>query len=1001
MQLPQGKKLSEAHKTHLLAGGIPEELIEAAGVWSAGPDEIHALTRVKIASAGIVFPYPGEPDGYVRVRLDQAVGEIRYVAPRGAGCRLYVPPGANLDTPLVVITEGEKKALAAVARGINCAAVAGIDAWRERSALGEKLPSLAALLPRLDRDWRGRKAVLVYDSDIDRSHPRWDAFPLLAEALYARGAEEVRIVTLPHAAGGAKTGLDDFLLACEREGLDGAAEFWKRAGLAKPWLPVGFREAAEAWAEAALSGKPDPSDPADAERIVRAAAALVATAGETVALARLHAAGLKAGDAKRALADAKRLAKEAVEAQRGLADPARVAGKEAAKRRVLAGLFPPAAEVLPPGFPVPQPPQGEDWYWDVREGEIYRVDVRAAGERVVEVPRHVFPCVVVLTRRLAPLDADNDVERWELAWRDAGRWKRRHFPLAWLSDARKFAWLADAGVPANSENADGLVAWLGALRQAAAPAEGAALVPVLHTVNRCGWFFRDRDVRKPLFAAGFSILTPEGTLGGEARDLGDYQPDSELADSDIAWSDDLSANERQILASFRTKGDPKAHREFLLDACLRHPAVAFGIGCAAGNPLLRFAKEAGLAETAGFLVVMSGGGCARRRRRQGKTTWSQVVASFYGCPAVGERLRYADRTRVHEGVLLAACSDLGVHIEDLHTLIDRRRRRAAGQAELEGFVHRVAAGMDRERGARGGGGVRTRTFHTIVFATSEYDPADALPVDSGALDRMLRLPPMLADDSDANREEAERLARAVMAHYGHAGREYLEWLVRRVAGEGLGFAEEEVAGALEILLKNLPADDRRGSAGRLAKRAAVGLAGLALWLESLGLDKARAGPILENFLRAWREVTENIEVERVEDRALEVVQSFAAENMEAIYGLREDGERPPARWVGTLARVGGVECVVLFPGPLEERWQQAGLESAQAKKTLTSSKCLIKPNDDNRYTVTVRMGKAVVRGLAFPYAVLFGNGMGPPSDSGPEGADEGISNFLPDEEPAF
>jgi len=77
---------------------------------------------------------------------------------------------------------------------------------------GSKLKDSEALLSDLAQiNWEGKRANLLYDSDIIPGHKAYDAFPRLAEQLYKLGAEEVRVISLPPVIEGQKTGLDDFI----------------------------------------------------------------------------------------------------------------------------------------------------------------------------------------------------------------------------------------------------------------------------------------------------------------------------------------------------------------------------------------------------------------------------------------------------------------------------------------------------------------------------------------------------------------------------------------------------------------------------------------------------------------------------------------------------------------------------------------------------------------------------------------------------------------------
>src|SRR5690606_9364072 len=116
-----------------------------------------------------------------------------------SGNRLYIPKSlpneAVLGTGLLIITEGEKKALAAVGKGLACIATAGIWSWKSRNEYGEKQDDERALLDDFGRvNWDGRElVVLIYDSDITQEHVAWGAYPRLAEQLYRLGVVAVTI----------------------------------------------------------------------------------------------------------------------------------------------------------------------------------------------------------------------------------------------------------------------------------------------------------------------------------------------------------------------------------------------------------------------------------------------------------------------------------------------------------------------------------------------------------------------------------------------------------------------------------------------------------------------------------------------------------------------------------------------------------------------------------------------------------------------------------------
>ncbi|RDV81691.1 DUF927 domain-containing protein [Ammonifex thiophilus] len=596
------------------------------------------------------------------------------------------------------------------------------------------------------------------------------------------------------------------------------------------------------------------------------------------------------GDLKKAV----KQARAKVKAERRGLEVLEGGGDPLAGPRTIAEAFPPAKDVLPEGFPFPAL---EDGYYDIRRDRVVRVELKRKGEEEEEEEEAITDTVVLLTRRITPVEADSGIEKFRVAWWERDRWRFGDVPARYLFDRKRVAELVDLGIPVSSGNVDKLIDWLHRLRcMAVLGHQGAPELPTVHAVNRCGWHELNGE---KFFVLGREILRPGGaSLPADAGDREEIEADSPRTDTDVRWAEDLSALERQILSGFRCSGDPEEQKKFLLDTAIRYPQVAFGVGCAAGAPLLRFAREAGLLDVNGFTVLMvprAGG----RSRHQGKSTWNMVVASLYGSPA---RCRNYDATQVAQEIVLGTCCDLTVHREDLQLVGTRGKKDR--EAELLRLVHQVAKGEGRDRGARSGGGRKTREFFTVLFATAELDVTTWLPTESGAHDRILKLPPLLPEESDENRAESERLQQVAAEHHGHAGREYLAWLVEKVRREGDGFIREGINDALGLLRRNLPGDARRASAGRLASRAAVGLCGLTLLLEAWQVGDETAFAAIKSFLRGWEMAVDAVPAETVADRALEAVQAFVAANRELIQGLRgPDAKNPPPKWIGTLTEV--------------------------------------------------------------------------------------------------
>jgi AAA domain/Domain of unknown function (DUF3854) len=219
--------ICDLHKRDLAASGLNQDSIAAAGLRCANQAEVKNILGFDTRCGGLVITYPGtngtRATAFTRVKpdhpfLDRYGKPSKYLSPKGAGNRLYIPPGVETvlsehNTPLW-ITEGEKKSLKAAQEGLNCIAVPGVWSWRQRSTSTRSVP-----IPDLDLiTWKGRTAFLVFDSDLRANRQVATALYELSRELERRGAK-VSKIDLPDVPGGAKVGLDDYLLSHSIESL--------------------------------------------------------------------------------------------------------------------------------------------------------------------------------------------------------------------------------------------------------------------------------------------------------------------------------------------------------------------------------------------------------------------------------------------------------------------------------------------------------------------------------------------------------------------------------------------------------------------------------------------------------------------------------------------------------------------------------------------------------------------------------------------------------------
>jgi hypothetical protein len=183
------------------------------------------LTELKAVTPCLKFTYhdlDGRPraDGVCRARLlGEAKGtlgcvlNLRYLQPAGTPCALYLPKTvAWRDLPegsQLIITEGELKALSAVAAGVPAVGLGGVWSFKAAKEGKDLLPELEELLLK-------RPSIyVVFDSDVVEKDEVAHALSVLVETIAKRGLA-CQVVRFPGVQAGEKLGLDDYLVKLPR-----------------------------------------------------------------------------------------------------------------------------------------------------------------------------------------------------------------------------------------------------------------------------------------------------------------------------------------------------------------------------------------------------------------------------------------------------------------------------------------------------------------------------------------------------------------------------------------------------------------------------------------------------------------------------------------------------------------------------------------------------------------------------------------------------------------
>ncbi|HKP53210.1 MAG TPA: DUF3854 domain-containing protein [Chloroflexia bacterium] len=212
------------HAEMLAMSAIGQDIIAARGYCSitrkadltqlgfAETQRVVPTLLVPIWSAtGEVSLYHHRPDK-PRIRDGKPA---KYEFPAGSRMIIDVHPTikgkiGDPNVPLL-ITEGVKKADAAITQGLVCVALIGTWNWRGTNEYGGKtaLPDWEYIAVKATND-RSREVYICYDSDVMLKRQVHQALARLSQFVESRGAK-VNFIYLPHGLNGQKVGLDDFL----------------------------------------------------------------------------------------------------------------------------------------------------------------------------------------------------------------------------------------------------------------------------------------------------------------------------------------------------------------------------------------------------------------------------------------------------------------------------------------------------------------------------------------------------------------------------------------------------------------------------------------------------------------------------------------------------------------------------------------------------------------------------------------------------------------------
>jgi len=520
------------------------------------------------------------------------------------------------------------------------------------------------------------------------------------------------------------------------------------------------------------------------------------------------------------------------------------------------------------------------------------------------VEQHLAYAPVLITGRLR--DVASHDENLLVSWRwPKQSWQSRIVPRSTLFSTRSIVQLSAIGFPVADDNSRPLVGYLHRFEAMNRPK-----LPCAAVSSHLGWQGKDGEAG---FLAGRTLILPDGEI--EDTRLVDNEKPENWSERTIQFRGQDGGDE-QICDGYHAAGSLDEWCEALAEL-QNYPRALLALYAGLAAPLLQ------ILGAPNFVMNWS------NRTTTGKTTTLRVAGSCWGYP--DER---SPATSVQTwGASQVWGERASQVVQSLPLILDDTKKVAVRDQALIGqTIYMVASGRGKGRGSIHGL-ARTPTWRTILLSSGE-SPIASYSHDGGSRLRVLEVRGVPFEDQSRESEAAvKRINAAVTTHYGHAGPEFVRYLMQH--RDMWPAYRDYVSEHATALGEEVPTPE----AGRLAQYAAVvHLAGV-IAHQALPLPWDFADPLLP----LWYGIAAQVADAAPEIRAMQHVVSWAYSHSHSFHGrLPIDGisrPRPPHavsgrwddgedwRWIGfypnvlrEILRIEGYEYDAVLSGWMDRGW---------------------------------------------------------------------------------
>lgn len=313
------------------------------------------------------------------------------------------------------------------------------------------------------------------------------------------------------------------------------------------------------------------------------------------------------------------------------------------------------------------------------------------------------------------VNIDTGIEKTRIAYCKGGRWKSRICDRSQLASARSIVGLADYGIAVTSENAKFLVQYICDVEHL-----NYDMIPEHNSVSRLGWIGQ--------------------------KDFSPYV-DGLIFDGDAIC--------RDFYHAVRQEGDAQEWIRFVRKIRLENNIPAKIVLASSFASVLVEPCNCNV-----FFVHLWGGS------GNGKTVALMLAASVWANPKVGEYIHTFNSTDV--GQELSAG-----FVNSLPLILDEMQIQKGEKKMFDSMIYKLSEGTGRKRGAKAGGLQKTSTWRNCILTSGE-SPITSAHSGAGAVNRIIEI----NSENASFFKNAKETADFVVGNYGHAGRLFVEELMK-------------------------------------------------------------------------------------------------------------------------------------------------------------------------------------------------------------------------------